>query len=281
MKKQYFSQSLSDSLCSLSIEIEALGNTIVSREKKCKEITFALIEIFDPTDLHIQIQARKFKFLYAISEFMWYLSCDRQTKNIGKLAKIWTEISDEKGEVVSNYGNIVREQWDRTVNELVSDRNSRRATLTINTPSNKKENKLDCPCTMSVQFLIRNGKLDVFVNMRSNDLIFGFCNDVFCWCLFQQMMLNELNAKGVGVELGSYIHFAGSLHVYERHFELLKKCSVQEKTPKGKMKLEKHFTWEYAEKNNKIMTTQNASKEELEMSAIQFFAKEINRDKYT
>tara|TARA_B100001094_G_C18014343_1_gene711765 strand:- start:719 stop:1003 length:285 start_codon:yes stop_codon:yes gene_type:complete len=38
-------------------------------------------------------------------------------------------------------------------------------------------------------------------------------------------MLNELNAIGLNLELGSYFHHAGSLHVYERHFGMIEKIS--------------------------------------------------------
>ena len=42
-------------------------------------------------------------------------------------------------------------------------------------------------------------------------------------------MLQELLAVELGVELGSYHHLVGSLHLYRRHFELAKRivaCSV-------------------------------------------------------
>ena len=59
--------------------------------------------------------------------------------------------------------------------------------------------------------------------MRSNDLVFGLCNDVFTFSLFQQLMLNELNQSGLSLELGSYHHHAGSLHVLTslEHFAAL------------------------------------------------------------
>ena len=35
-------------------------------------------------------------------------------------------------------------------------------------------------------------------------------------------MLNELNQSGLNLELGSYFHFAGSLHIYDHHYEMAK-----------------------------------------------------------
>jgi thymidylate synthase len=56
--------------------------------------------------------------------------------------------------------------------------------------------------------------------MRSNDIIFGMCNDVFNFALFQQLMLNELREIYPELELGSYYHVAGSLHLYEMHYKM-------------------------------------------------------------
>ena len=39
--------------------------------------------------------------------------------------------------------------------------------------------------------------------------------------MFQQLMLNDLNALGANVELGHYYHQAGSYHVYERHWRMM------------------------------------------------------------
>ena len=70
----------------------------------------------------------------------------------------------------------------------------------------------DLPCTISLQYLIREGALHCIVYMRSNDLWLGFPYDVFCFTAFQTKLAMEL-----GVKLGTYTHIAGSLHLYERN----------------------------------------------------------------
>jgi hypothetical protein len=55
--------------------------------------------------------------------------------------------------------------------------------------------------------------------MRSADAVWGLTYDLFSFTLLQEMMLNELRSSGMDdLELGEYIHTAGSLHIYERHF---------------------------------------------------------------
>ena len=194
---------------------------VYARNSRQKEKIFQSFEITDPTRINVTIPERKFNFSYGVAEWLWYLSSNSSTKNIGKLAKIWSMISDENGDAESNYGVYLKPQWEWVKEEIKRDIDSRRATFVINQIHHKYKNPKDYPCTHYIQFFVRNNKLHLGVNMRSNDLIFGLCNDVFTFSLFQQMMLNELNQEGLNLQLGSYFHHAGSLHVYERHFGMI------------------------------------------------------------
>jgi thymidylate synthase len=69
----------------------------------------------------------------------------------------------------------------------------------------------DVPCTCTLQFMIREDALQLFVNMRSNDVFLGLPHDVFCFT-----MLQEIVARALSVEIGTYKHAVGSLHLYER-----------------------------------------------------------------
>jgi thymidylate synthase len=75
----------------------------------------------------------------------------------------------------------------------------------------------DFMCTNTVQYLIRNGELYALVNMRSNDVVYGYKND-YAWQSYVQQSL----AADLGCEVGPIIWNVGSLHVYERHFGLVK-----------------------------------------------------------
>ena len=219
-----------------------------SRGSKQKERIFQSFVIEDPTDLNITIPARKFNENYAIAEWLWYLSANGNAKNIGKLAKIWNMISDRHGQVESNYGIYLAPQWRWVVNELLNDNDTRRATFVINHSYHKYKNEKDYPCTHYIQFLIRDDKLHIGVNMRSNDVVYGLCNDVFTFALFQQLMLNELRSEGLKIKLGNYFHHAGSLHVYERHYNMLSKIKDESNkeyvdATNKKFVLKSGFTW--------------------------------------
>jgi thymidylate synthase len=226
MENRY--KNLNNSFYWVVSDILKKGMTVNSRGTEQKELCFYSTIIEDPTDILINYPSRKFNPSYAFTEWLWYLSQVKNTNNIGKLAKIWDMIKDENGECESNYGSYMFPigQWDWVINELTNDPDSRRATIAINQPYHKKANSLDIPCTQYIQFFIRNGRLDMGVYMRSNDVIFGFCNDLFTFALFHQLMFNSLQARQghpMDLQLGEYHHHAGSMHIYERHYEMAEK----------------------------------------------------------
>jgi thymidylate synthase len=59
--------------------------------------------------------------------------------------------------------------------------------------------------------------------MRSNDLILGTATDIAFFCLLQQQMLKHLQVWYPNLKMGNYTHIVHSLHIYERHFDLVKR----------------------------------------------------------
>src|SRR5206468_11033985 len=105
--------------------------------------------------------------------------------------------------------------------ELRRDPKSRRAVLTtFDAPSELTPRSKDVACLTSVQFLLRSGKLDCITTMRSNDVIWGLCYD-----LYLVTMLQELLACELGAQLGAYTHVAGSMHVYDQFVPMAEKIA--------------------------------------------------------
>lgn len=75
----------------------------------------------------------------------------------------------------------------------------------------------DFMCTNTVQYMIRDGVLIAVVQMRSNDVVFGYRND-FAW----QNHVVKLLGTALGITETKIIWHVGNLHVYERHFNLVK-----------------------------------------------------------
>jgi thymidylate synthase len=216
-------------------------------DSKAIELLNQSVTIDDVCQINIYNPKRKFNVRYALLEFMWYLSMDTGVGNIGKAASIWKDIADSDGLVHSNYGGCLRRGWDRVVAELVRFPESRRAVIALNQPDTDYGMK-DVPCTMFVQFFIRDDKLHMIWNMRSSDFAFGFCNDVAVGMLFMQMMKNELEVwNNHFVDLGSFTYNATSFHCYDHHWSLIFDDYTNEVY--DKYELRQHMTWHHVMQN--------------------------------
>ena len=197
------------------------------RGMKIKENLGVQFRIMNPRDRLPRVAARNFSLAYFVAETLWYLNADDSTEWISYYAPFWSNISDNNKTANSAYGarifkthprigngNIV--QWDYVKEELRKDPDSRRAVIHIRTPSDSIIESKDVPCTLSLQFFIRENKLHLHVSMRSSDIILGLAYDVPAFTTIQEILANEL-----GVELGEYVHTSNSLHCYERDFEML------------------------------------------------------------
>lgn len=186
-------------------------NEVVEINKTTKLIRNLGFYIENPLDNEIKSSFRKWNKNYAEKEFNWYLSKDRSVGEIKKSAKIWDNMHNGDNIVNSNYGY----QWSRNgqldyvVAELLRDKHTRRAYLTIYDGKEHIDYKFDTPCTLNVGFNISNNKLNMNVLMRSNDIWYGFCNDQYCFSKLQQILANK-----VGLEVGWYFHFASDFHIY-------------------------------------------------------------------
>ena len=167
---------------------------------------------------------------YIDRELDWYES---QSTNINDIygsdrepPEAWKYSANDYGEINSNYGLLVfgekyYEQFEHVIQELKTNPDSRRASMIYNRPSIWKEynenGKNDFICTNAVTYYIRDNKLHATVQMRSNDVIFGYRND-WAW---QRFMMEEVMHELELDELGDMIWQVQNLHVYERHFHLV------------------------------------------------------------
>lgn len=197
------------------------------RGMKIKEKLGVQFRIKNPRDRLPFVEARNFSLSYFVAEILWYMSGSNSTEWISRYASFWKDISDDGTTANSAYGARIFKlhpriaegglnQWSYVKGELTRDPDSRRAVIHIRTPDDSLHAVKDVPCTLALQFFIREGKLHLHVNMRSSDIILGIAYDVPAFTTMQEVLANEL-----GVELGEYVHTSNSLHCYERDFEML------------------------------------------------------------
>lgn len=164
---------------------------------------------------------------YINREIEWYNSMSLNVLDIpGDTPAIWRQVSDKYGYINSNYGWCIYSpnneyQYQNCYDAIMENPDTRRAIMIYTRPSMQKDyNKngmSDFMCTNTVQYLVRNNRLNAVVNMRSNDAVFGYKND-WAW---QKYVLENL-AEDTEYEVGNIHWQVGSIHVYEKHFHLVK-----------------------------------------------------------
>jgi len=174
---------------------------------------------------------------YIKKEIAWYES---QSLNINDIygeerdaPAAWKYAADRHGNINSNYGKLIfseqyYDQFNSAVFELDNNRDSRRAMMIYNRPSIWTEfnenGKSDFICTNAVSYYIREDMLNCVVQMRSNDVVFGYKND-YAWQEYvQQKVCDAYNKMNPFDQIGPGIIIwqVQNLHVYERHFDLVK-----------------------------------------------------------
>lgn len=184
-----------------------------------KAIYNVSVEIQNPTDRNITTHWRKWSKNYAEREWNWYLSANPSVQEIKKFAPMWDKMHSGNNIVNSNYGF----QWSRNkqlqkvIEQLQKNPNSRQAWITIYDGKEKDNYDFDTPCALAVGFDIKpnSESVDMTVCMRSNDLVYGFCNDQYCFSKLQEHVAHLLNRP-----VGTYTHFAHDMHIYNDKLNL-------------------------------------------------------------
>lgn len=207
-------------LAASEVELYKPGKTIRTRE--IRNHTFS---VQTPTTLDMPKKRKR----YELAEMLWYAAGDYTLPWISKYTKFWQGIADDDGTIRSNYGmRIFRDQktFLSCFTTLVHDPSSRQAVCHINLPFDIASETKDLPCTMFLQFFIRDNTLEMHTVMRSNDIWKGLTYDAPNFMVFHQNMYYLLKCSSSrfdNLRLGSYHHTAMSLHIYEQEYTEVEK----------------------------------------------------------
>lgn len=180
------------------------------------ELRFVLLKITNPRARLSRSEMRG-RLFSCLGELMWYLAGTNSLEFIKYYIKDYTKYSDDGSTIHGGYGprlfRMRRNDQVSNVIALLGKRpTSRRAVIQLFDSSDIAKPRKDIPCTCTLQFMIRDGRLDMLTSMRSNDAFLGLPHDVFAFTMFQ-----ELIGRSLGVRIGCYHHVVGSLHLYEKH----------------------------------------------------------------
>ncbi len=210
--------SLDDLLFKVYKQILARGTAINPSKGPAREISGTLLKLSVPRVRLSRSEARGLLFS-CLGELLWILAGSNRLDFIQHYISGYNEYSDDKKTIYGAYGPRLfgvspNDQVPRVIQLLKDKPDTRQAVLQLFDRSDTLESHLDIPCTCTLQFLLRGGRLHMLTSMRSNDAWKGLPHDVFTFT-----MLQELVARSLGVELGEYKHAVGSLHLYDEHHD--------------------------------------------------------------
>lgn len=224
MADPFFTAATLDDLMHSVIEAILRDGKHVGASKGANtELTGVLLELTDPRARLSRSEIRGHPFS-CLGELCWYLAQTNALSFIEYYLRQYKGSAD--GDViVGGYGPRLfkfrrpKWMWWGSINQvkniielLRKKETSRRAVIQLFDADDLREDFKDIPCTCTFQFMVREGALQMFTCMRSNDAYLGLPHDIYCFTMIQ-----EIVARSLGVEVGRYRHAVGSIHVYDRN----------------------------------------------------------------
>lgn len=196
-----------------------LGRPVRPREQGTYEL-MAYQTIVDMRQPILCVGDRRLSYEFMAAEAAWILSGDNRVSSIKSFAPSIEQFSDDGERFFGAYGPRVTDQLSGVVAALNQDRESRQAVMTIwrpNPPPTK-----DVPCTVALQWLVRDDQLHCVATMRSSDIWLGWPYDVFNFSMISRVIFYEL-APPVS-RLGNLYLTVGSQHLYLKNADRAREC---------------------------------------------------------
>jgi len=209
-------RTLDDLLRSVLQLLLAQTGRVEPSRGRMAEVLGVVLELQDPRARLSRSEGRGKPFS-CLGELLWYLSKRNRLDFIQYYVPAYKKESEDGITVHGGYGarmfamRRAHNQVSNVLGLLKAKPSSRRAVIQLFDAADIAQKYQEIPCTCTLQFLIRKGRLDLIAHMRSNDAYLGLPHDVFAFT-----MLQEIIAVSLGVKLGTYRHLIGSLHLYDK-----------------------------------------------------------------
>ena len=190
------------------------GERIEPSRGPARELRGVRLELTNPR-VRLSRSHRRGKPFSCLGELVWYLAGSGDLSHIEFYVPKYADEAEPDGSIHAAYGTRLFAEDRRAqaaIDTLKCKQDSRQAVIPLLDAADLVRGTGHVPCTSTLQFFLREGIVDLIVSMRSNDAYLGVPHDVFAFT-----MLQEIVARSVGAELGTYVHFAGSLHLYDEH----------------------------------------------------------------
>lgn len=201
------------------------GTMVAPRGQPTIEASDVVLTLTDPARSMPYDVGRKLHMPIASAEFVQLVGGYSDVFQLQSITPTFEHFTNG-GRLRGAYGPRLYDQWPRIVGKLTADSDTRQAVGVIWRPDELTVASRDVPCTISLSYTIRNGTLDARTHMRSNDLWLGTPYDVGVFTALQRTLAYVLS-----VNVGTYTHFVGSLHIYEKDIEAANGVSARDSAP--------------------------------------------------
>ena len=211
----------------LLVQLLTEGKLVAPRGEVTREVVANRV-VFDASRPVITVAERKLGYRFLCAEAAWIMSGDDRVFTIAPYSKEISRFSDDGVKFFGAYGPKIRDQLDHVRESLLGDRSSRQAVISIWRESPPKTR--DVPCTVSLQWLVRDMALHCIASMRSSDAWLGVPYDGFNFSMLTLGLLLELRRVAPNdwnaTSLGGVTLLLGSSHLYEPNFADALRCAV-------------------------------------------------------
>jgi len=193
--------------------IKTCGTPLDPRGLKCKEVRPASFTLLNPhKSLYVGVK-RRLNYRFFAVETVGYLG-GRSDKDYMDLLcqsnQNMRKFEGKDGTLEGAYGPVLQKSLYEAQKILEADPHTRQCVCSLWSPGINDKISVNTMCTCLLQFMTGDtGKLNMSVYMRSNDINWGTPYDVAAFSTIQICM-----ASSLGMDVGTYTHIAGSLHIY-------------------------------------------------------------------
>jgi thymidylate synthase len=222
-------------LCYRAMDPKFAEKVMTRNGPAIKFIGVQSITVREPWERVLFDVERNCNHVFHLMESIWMFAGRNDVAFLQQFNSNIENYSDDGAVFHAAYGHRWRNHFDvdqitKCIEMLDEDPNDRRAIISMwdaREDGNGKDGK-DFPCNVMIMpsfstkdspdGMTKYDRLDFTIINRSNDLVWGLCgaNAVHL------TMLQEFMANALGVQCGAWHHVTNNLHVYERHWGMVK-----------------------------------------------------------
>lgn len=194
------------------MDTKSVGSLFGTRTRDYKELQGFGFILSNPRSRIIDTPPRDVSLGFSLANFIWVICGRRDVESISYYNARGRLFSDDGQYYESAFGDRLFGQYNqwRSAKELLGrDLSTRRALLPLYLPEDLRNLPKDTSCASSIQLMVREGKLDLLLHMRSQSAVMVFPYDIFLFSMIQELLSMFLN-----LPLGRFVYLCNSFHYY-------------------------------------------------------------------